>query len=132
MVTQIIEPVTKEMIDEYVAQAAKAAGYEGFGMPGYDLAQPIWWAAYCRQSLDQQTQNSRLPDYLLTLAHMAKNQVVIVPLEYVFYDHETGEHLERPAMMHLRKLMQERQISGIMFPALDRLSVSHYISRFSN
>ena len=123
MVIQTIVPISKETIDEYVAQAAKAAGYDkGFGIPDCDLSKPIWWAAYCRQSLDQQVNNNRLPEYLLTLAYMAKEQGITVPLEYVFYDHETGEHLERPGMMHLRKLMAERRISGIIFPALDRLS----------
>jgi uncharacterized protein YbaR (Trm112 family) len=122
MSIQMVEPITKEQLYQFINQAAKAAEYKGFGMPGCDLAQPIWWSAYCRQSLDQQTQNNRLPDYLLTLAHMAKDQDVIVPLEYVFYDHKTGEHLERPGMLRLRKLMQERRISGIIFPALDRLS----------
>ncbi|MFC2041864.1 recombinase family protein [Chloroflexota bacterium] len=123
MVIQTIVPTSNEILDEYVAQAAKAAGYEkGFGIGDCDLSKPIWWAAYCRQSLDQQTQNNRLPEYLLTLAKMARDYGVVVPREYVLYDHETGEHLERPRMIQLRKLMAERRIAGIIFPALDRLS----------
>jgi len=110
-------------MDEYIVQAAKAADYEkGFGIQGCDLSKPIWWAAYCRQSLDEQGNNNRLPDYLRTCAMEAKRLAVIVPREYVLFDLMTGEHLERPKMIYLRKLMAERQISGVVFPALDRLS----------
>ena len=49
MVIQAIEPLSNEILDEYIAQAAKAAGYEkGFGIHGCDLSKTIWWAAYCR------------------------------------------------------------------------------------
>jgi hypothetical protein len=49
MAVQVIEYVTKEKLDEYTLQAAKAAGYEkGFGITGCDLSMPVWWAAYCR------------------------------------------------------------------------------------
>jgi len=123
MVIQTIEPIIKEMLDEYIGQAAKAAGYEnGFGIQGCDLSKPIWWAAYCRQSQEEQYHNNRLPDYLHTCAVEAKRLNVMVPREYVLYDLVTGEHLERPAMIQLRKLMSERHIAGIIFPALDRLS----------
>jgi len=95
MTVQVIEYVTKEKLDEYIGQAAKAAGYQnGFGITGCDLLLMVWWAAYCRQSLDQQSHNNRLPEYLLTLAKMARDQGVVVPREYVFYDHVSGEHLE--------------------------------------
>ena len=51
MATQTEAPVGREIMDEYVAQAARAAGYEqGFGIQNCDLSQPVWWAAYCRQS----------------------------------------------------------------------------------
>jgi hypothetical protein len=124
MVTQIIEPVTKEMIDEYIAQAVKAAGYEkGFGITGCDLSLPIWWAAYCRQSLDQQANNNRLPEYLLTMAKMARDQGIVVPREYIIYDHETGEHLERPGMIFVRHELAHRQkVVGILFSDLRCLS----------
>ena len=123
MVTQIIEPENKEMIDEYIAQAAKAAGYEkGFGIRGCDLSKPLWWTAYCRQSLDEQGNNNRLPDYLRTCALEAKKLGAVVPREYVLFDLMTGEHLERSKMIYLRKLMAERRIAGVIFPALDRLS----------
>ena len=83
MAVQTIEYVTKEMLDGYIEQAAKAAGYQkGFGITDCDLSKPIWWAAYCRQSLDQQSHNNRLPEYLLTLARMAKEQGVVVPREF--------------------------------------------------
>jgi len=124
MVVQTAEPVTKEILDSYIDQAAGAAGYEkGFGVRGCDLSQAIWWAAYCRQSLDQQAQNNRLPEYLLTLAKMAKDQGVVVPSEFIFYDHESGEHLDRPAMLFLRhELIEKRKIVGILFADLRCLS----------
>ena len=80
------------------------------------------WVAYTRQSLEEQTQNNRLPDYLRTCTHQAKELGVVVPLEYVMYDAMAGEHLERPNMMELRRLIAERKIAGVIFPALDRLS----------
>ena len=123
MVIQAIEPLTNKILDEYIAQAAKAAGYEKrFGIRGCDLSKTIWWAAYCRQSLDEQSNNNRLPDYLHTCAMEAKRLSVVVPREYVLFDLMSGEHLERPKMMFLRRLMVDRQICGIIFPALDRLS----------
>ena len=117
------EVITKELMDKYVAEAASAAGYEkGFGIVGCDLSLKLWWVAYCRQSLDEQGNNNRLPDYLRTCALEAKRLDVVVPREYVLFDLMTGEHLERPRMMYLRKLMADRRIAGVIFPTLDRLS----------
>ncbi len=77
---QNVVPISEETFDVYIHQAAKTVGYEhGFGITGCDLTKPTWWAGYCRQSLDQQTQNNRLPEYLLTLATMAKGQGIVVP-----------------------------------------------------
>ncbi len=116
-------PISAEELDEMVQNAAKAAGYEeGFGLKGCDLTKPVWWAAYTRQSLEQQAQNNRLSDYLRTCALEAKTLGGMVPREYVLYDAVTGEHLERPNMIHLRRLMAERRIARVIFPALDRLS----------
>jgi hypothetical protein len=110
-------------MDEYIIQAAKAAGYEkGFGIQGCELSKPTFWVAYQRQSQEDQYHNNRLPDYLHTCAIEAKRLNVTVPREYILYDLITGEHLERPAMIQLRKLMAEHRIAGIIFPALDRLS----------
>ena len=123
MAIQTVEPIAKEQFYQYITQAAKAAGYEGFGMLGCDLSQSIWWAGYCRQSLDQQVNNNRLPEYLLTLARMAKDQGVIVPLEYVFYDHEIGEHLDRHSMSFMRReLVHKKRILGILFADIRCLS----------
>ena len=124
MAVQAIEYVTTEKLDEYISEAAKAAGYEkGFGIVGCDLSMPVWWAAYCRQSLDQQSHNNRLPEYLLTLAKMSKEQGIVVPREYVFYDHMSGEHLDRPQMMHLRhELVEKQKLVGILFADLRCLS----------
>jgi DNA invertase Pin-like site-specific DNA recombinase len=106
MATQTVTPVSEDVFCEYIKQAAISAG-----------------AAYCRQSLDQQAENSRLPEYLLTMAKMAREQGVVVPREYVFYDHETGEHLDRPAMQFLRHELAEKQrIVGILFADLRCLS----------
>lgn len=124
MTVQVIEYVTKEKLDEYIGQAAKAAGYQnGFGITGCDLLLMVWWAAYCRQSLDQQSHNNRLPEYLLTLAKMARDQGVVVPREYVFYDHVSGEHLDRPGMQFLRhELVDKQKVMGIFFADLRCLS----------
>lgn len=124
MAIQTVEPITKEQFHQYIAQAAKTAGYEkGFGVQGCDLSQSVWWASYARQSLDQQVNNNRLPEYLLTLARMARDQGIVVPIEYIFYDHETGEHLERPGMSFMRyELAHKKRILGIMFADLRCLS----------
>lgn len=121
MATQLLEPITEDMLDENITQAAMAVGYDDFGIEGCDLSKPTW-AAYCRQSLDEQRSNNRLPDYLRTCAIEAKQLSVLVPREYILHDFMTGEHLERPKMMHLRKLMAEHRLAGVIFPALDRLS----------
>jgi len=124
MAVKEIEYVTKQMFDEYIAQATKAAVYEkGFGIVGCDLSMPVWWAAYCRQSLEEQSHNNRLPEYLLTLAKMAKGQGVVVPREYVLYDHVSGEHLSRPNMELLRhELVDRKKVLGILFADLRCLS----------
>jgi len=120
---QTKEVISQEQLDCHIEGATRAAGYEdGFGIQGCDLGKPIWWAAYIRQSLEEQSQNNRIPDYLRTCAQEAKRLGVTVPREYILYDAATGEHLERPSMMHLRRLMTERRIAGVIFPALDRLS----------
>ncbi len=117
------EIIGAEEMDRIIASAARAGGYEeGFGVTGCDLSRKDWWAAYARQSLEEQAQNNRLSDYLRTCAQEARKLGVIVPREYVLYDAVTGEHLERPNMIYLRELMQGRRISGVVFPALDRLS----------
>jgi hypothetical protein len=120
---QTKEPISQEQLDCYIEEAAKVSDYEdGFGVKGCDLTKPTWWAAYARQSLEEQALNSRLPDYLRTCAQEAKKLGAVVTYEYIFYDTVTGEHLERPNMIRLRRLIAERRISGVIFPALDRLS----------
>lgn len=116
--------VTKEELNQYIVEVAKAAHYEqGFGITGCDLSMSVWWAGYCRQSLDQQSHNNRLPEYLLTLAKLAKDQGVVIPREYVLYDHVSGEHLDRPDMQFLRhELVDKRKVLGIFFSDLRGLS----------
>ena len=71
----------------------------------------------------EQRSNNRLPEYLRTCAQKAKRLGVIVPREYIIYDVVTGEHLERPGIVYMRRdLAPARRIAGILFPALDRLS----------
>ncbi len=64
-----------------------------------------------------------MPAYLLTLAKMARDQGVVVPREYIFYDHVSGEHLSRPNMEFLRhELMDKKKIIGILFADIRGLS----------
>lgn len=115
--------ITEEEFDSLVdLVTSKSEFADCFGVKGCELSLNHWWVAYVRQSLEEQSRNNRLPDYLLTCAKIAKELGVIVPREYVLYDAVTGEHLERPNMIHLRRLMAERRIAGVIFPALDRLS----------
>ena len=122
--TSAIDLANSDEMDLIIASAAKAAGYaEGFGLSGCDLIADGWWAAYTRQSTEEQRSNNRLPEYLFTCAREAKRLGVVVPREYILYDAVTGEHLERPMMIRLRsELVPERKIAGVIFPALDRLS----------
>jgi DNA invertase Pin-like site-specific DNA recombinase len=116
--------MNKERLDRYILEAAKAASYEeGFGIPGCDLGQRFWWAAYNRQSTREQSENDRLGEYLLTTARLAKQNGGIVPREYVIYDAESSEDLNRPGMIWLRKeLIAGRRIAGIVIPFQGRLS----------
>ena len=118
------EAIESNEMYQLIDSAAKAAGYEqGFGVTGCDLSESRWWAAYTRQSTEEQRNNNRLAEYLLTCAREAKALGVVVPREYILYDAVTGEHLERPNMVYLRQeLIGNREIAGVIFPALDRLS----------
>ena len=122
--TSAIDSANSDEMDLIIASAAKAADYEGgFGLSGCDLAEDGWWAAYTRQSTEEQRNNNRLAEYLLTCAKEAKALGVVVPREYILYDAVTGEHLEHPNMVYLRQdLIANRKIAGAIFPALDRLS----------
>ena len=119
------EVISREQLYRYTEEAAKAAGYEeGFGLKGCDLTKPIWWAAYVRQSLEEQAQNNRIPEYLLTCARMAKQRAVTVPREYIVVDHESSEYLGRKNMMFLRKeLIAKRKIQGVLIPLQGRLTM---------
>ena len=113
-------PLSSKEIDRQIEAAAKSANYEeGFGVMGCDLNESEWWAAYARQSLEEQSQNNRLADYLRTCAQEAKELGVTVPREYVLYDAATGEHLARPAMILLRDLKKSRKIRGVKYLFID-------------
>lgn len=118
-----MDPISVEKLDCLIEAAGKAAGYEnGFGLKGCDLTKPIWWAAYIRQSLEEQAQNNRVPEYMLTCARMAKGRSVVVPREYILVDHESSEYLDRRQMASLRKeLIAKRRIKGILIPLQGRL-----------
>jgi len=118
------EVMTKERLDRYVLEAAKAAAYqEGFGVAGCDLNLRHWWVAYTRQSSREQAENDRLGEYLLTCARLAKQNSGITPREYVIYDTLSSEDLNRPGMIRLRKeLIAGRRIAGIVIPFQGRLS----------
>jgi DNA invertase Pin-like site-specific DNA recombinase len=121
---QTAEVMSRERLDHYISEAAKTAGYEeGFGVAGCDLSLNRWWVAYNRQSTREQAENDRLGEYLLTNARLAKQNGGIVPREYVIYDAESSEDLNRPGMNWLRKeLIAGRRIAGIVIPFQGRLS----------
>ncbi len=85
------EVMTRERLDHYIEKAAQTVNYEEFGTRGCDLSQRHLWAAYMRQSLEEQAQNSRLPDYLRTCTLEAKKLGVVVPQEYIL---QRGKVLE--------------------------------------
>jgi hypothetical protein len=121
---QTVEVMSRERLDRYITEAAKAAGYEvGFGVTGCDLNLRHWWVAYARQSTREQAENDRLGEYLLTCARLAKQNGGIVPREYVIYDAESSEDLNRTGMIWLRKeLIAGRRVAGIVIPFQGRLS----------
>jgi len=122
--TQTIEVMSKERLDRYVVEAAKAAGCEqGFGVRGCDLNLRHWWVAYTRQSTREQAENDRLGEYLLSCAKLARQIGAIVPCEYVIYDAESSEDLNRPGITRLRReLIAGRRIAGVIIPFQGRLS----------
>src|SRR3972149_9085635 len=121
---QTAQVMSKERLYRYGVEGAKATGYEeGFGVAGCDLSLNQWWVAYTRQSTREQAENDRLGEYLLTCARLAKQNGGIVPREYVVYDAESSEDLNRPGMIWLRKeLIAGRRIAGIVIPFQGRLS----------
>jgi len=87
MVTIANSPITREEFDVLIdTVATKPEFSDCFAIRGCDLSLNHWWAAYARQSLDDQARNNRLPEYLLTCAKIAKELGVLVPREYVLYD----------------------------------------------
>jgi len=116
--------ISQKELSDLIEEAAEAAGYEeGFGVEGCDLTKASWWAAYVRQSLEEQAQNNRIPEYLLTCARMAKDQGMVVPREYILVDHESSEYLDRKHMTYLRKeVIAKRRIAGVIFTHQGRLS----------
>lgn len=117
-------PITREEFDALIDTVATRSEFkECLAIRGCDLSLSHWWVAYIRQSLDEQARNNRLPEYLLSCAKIAKELGLIVPREYVLYDHDSSEHLERPQMVYLRKtLIAHRRIAGAIFTHQGRLS----------
>ncbi len=116
--------MNEERLDRYILEAARASGYEeGFGVRGCDLSLRHWWVAYTRQSTREQAENDRSGEYLLTCARLSRQNGGIVPREYVIYDAESSEDLNRSGMNWLRKeLVAGRRIAGIVIPFQGRLS----------
>jgi hypothetical protein len=106
MLTTGKSAITKDEFNALIDTAATKSEFkECFAIRGCDLSLKHWWVAYIRQSLDEQSRNNRLPEYLLTCAKIAKELGVLVPREYILYDHESSEHLERPQIVNLRKTL---------------------------
>jgi site-specific DNA recombinase len=122
---QTKEVMTRERLDRYIEEAARAAAYEeGFGVQGCDLSLAHWWVAYARQSLKEQAENDRLAEYLLTCAKLAKQSSVTIPREYVIYDADSSEDFNRPGMIHLRgELIAGKHIAGVIIPLQGRLAM---------
>ncbi len=121
---QAAQVMSKERLDRYICEAAKAAGYEeGFGIKGCDLSLRNWWSVYTRQSTREHAENDRLADYLLSSAKLAKQRSALIPWEYVIYDAKSSEDLNRPGITRLRKeLVAGRDITGVIIPFQGRLS----------
>jgi DNA invertase Pin-like site-specific DNA recombinase len=121
---QMIEVMSRERLDHYITEAAKAADYDqGFGVKGCDLSLRHWWSAYTRQSTREQAENDRLGEYLLTCAKLAKQNGLLVPREHIIYDADSSEDLNRPGMIRLRaELIAGRRIAGVIIPFQGRLS----------
>jgi hypothetical protein len=116
--------ITKDEFDVLIDTVATKPEFKDcFAVRGCDLSQNHWWTPYVRQSLDEKARNNRLPEYLLSCAKIARELRLIVPREYVLYDHDSSEHLERPQMVYLRKtLIAQRRIGGVIFTHQGRLS----------
>jgi DNA invertase Pin-like site-specific DNA recombinase len=94
-----------------------------FAVSGVDLKRADLWAAYVRQSTEEQQKNNAVPQYLDMIAEHAAKKGLVIPLEYVFYDNDSGTHLERPGIQYIRDtLMAQRRIAGVLFPNIERLS----------
>jgi len=121
---QTAQVMSKERLDRYICEAAKAAGYEeGFGIKGCDLSLRNWWSVYTRQSTREQAENDRLADYLLSSAKLAKQRSALIPWEYVIYDAESSEDLNQPEITRLRKeLVAGRHVTGVIILFQGRLS----------
>src|SRR4030042_4296231 len=123
---QMVEAMSRERFNRYITEAAKVSDYEqGFGVKGCDLSLRHWWSAYTRQSTREQADNDRLAEYLLSSARLAKQLRVVIPWEYVIYDTESSEDLNRPGTIRLRKeLIPGRHLSGVIVPFQGRLSAA--------
>jgi DNA invertase Pin-like site-specific DNA recombinase len=116
--------IERDRLDRLVNEAAKMAGYDGFGRRGCDLTKITWWTSYLRQSTKEQAENDRMGEYLLTCARLAKERGVVVPREYIICDHVSSEDFNRPGMKRLRgELIAGRRISGVVVPLQGRLTM---------
>src|ERR1035437_5868399 len=100
MVVLPVEAMSRERMERFIEEAATAADYvQGFGRGDCALKETRWWVASARQSTREQSENDRLADYLRICARLAKQYEVIVPREYILYDADSSEDLNRPRMI---------------------------------
>lgn len=103
-----------------------------FGLEECDLSKNHYWGSYQRQSREEQAQNNRITDYLLTSALLSVKLNVEIPLEYIWFDTDGSDHLQRKVMIEIRQTyIQKRRIAGIIIPKLDRLSrINTHVAEF--
>jgi DNA invertase Pin-like site-specific DNA recombinase len=95
----------------------------GVSMEQARLSGRPMWAAYLRQSTEEQSRNNRIVDYMLRCAELAKERGVIIPVDFIFYDAVTGKHFDRPALREILDIHFPRHsFAGIIIPLQERLS----------
>ena len=80
-------------------------------------------AIYARVSTtDQADKGYSLPTQIEACQTLAQREGYTVPDSHIFQDDYTGTSLNRPQFTHLRDLVQQRLIQGVIVHDYDRLS----------